>query len=153
MVDANDFSTLFGGFHHRVVRFEALATYSIGGAEAERVQASREGRPRPERSVRTSPWLARIAASTVAGKSWSRIRVVDEPLTEYQRYQLTGYIESQAVGERISLVLRSAMEDHAPDFWLFDEGSPGAHAVLMHYYDDGRLDHRELVTSPLQSHD
>ncbi len=92
--------------------------------------------------------MARIATSTVAGKSWSRTRVVDQPLTEYQLYELESYRESQAVGERISVVLRSAVDDDGPDFWLFDGGTEHARAVLMHYFPDGRLDRRELVEDP-----
>ncbi len=147
-MNSEDFSALFDSFRHRVVRFEALPAYSVGGAEAERIQAFRDGRPRPERSVRTSPWLARIATSTLEGKSWSRVRVVDNPLSEYQRFQLSSYVESQAVGEQITITPRGAMPDHGPDFWLFDDGFPGACAVLMHYHDDGRLDRRELVVDP-----
>lgn len=44
----------------------------------------------------------------------------------------------------------AALAEDGPDFWLFDDGFPGACAVLMHYHDDGRLDRRELVTDPDQ---
>jgi hypothetical protein len=47
--------------------------------------------------------LRRIALTTAAGKSWSRIHVIQEPLSEYLRYELIGYVESMAVGEEIRL--------------------------------------------------
>jgi hypothetical protein len=96
--------------------------------------------------VSTDPWLARIAISTVtAGKLWTRVRVVDEPLTDYQRYQLASYRESQAVGERVLLAPRST-GDVGPDFWLFDENEPGAHAVVMRYGEQGKWLGADLVT-------
>lgn len=149
ILDAAAFDAEFDSFGESVVRLEQLPAYSVGGAEAERIAAWRRGEPRPERSVRTSKWLARIATSTVAGKSWMRVRVVDEPLTEYQRYQLDSYRESQAVGEQVLLVPRSlAYRGYSgPDFWLFDAGTAWARAVLMHYHPDGRLDRRELAVN------
>ncbi|MDQ4031077.1 MAG: endonuclease/exonuclease/phosphatase family protein [Actinomycetota bacterium] len=145
-VTSAEFDTLFDSFTSTVFRLETLPAYAVGGAEDARLRAFREGLPRPERSVRTSPWLARIAASTAAGKTWSRVRIVDQPLTEYQRCQLESYRESQAVGEQIGLVARDAAGKMDVDFWLFDAGTPSAHAVLMHYHPDGRLDRREVVT-------
>lgn len=142
-----DFNALFDQFAATVFRLETLPAYMVGGAEQERVQAFLEGRPRPERSVRTSPWMARIAATTAAGKNWSRLRVVDNPLTDYQRYQLESYRESQSVGEQIFIVARDQVGDWVRDFWLFDQHLPTAHAVLMRYSPDGALERRELVDS------
>ena len=140
-LSAAEFDALFDAFTTKVARLEALPAYAVGGSERQRVAAFRGGRPRPLRSVRTDPWLARIAVSSViAGKSWTRIRVVDTPMTEYQRYQMASYRESQAVGDQIRIALRTAVGDVGPDFWLFD----GRMAVLMHYDGDGRVDHREL---------
>lgn len=146
-VNGTDFDALFDTFAHSAFRFEARPSYAVGGDEAVRIAAFREGRPRPERSVQTSPWMARIAVSTVVhGKSWSRVRVVDEPLTEYQRYQLESYKESQAVGERIRISTRSAGTDAVGvDYWLFDGGTSAAFAVVMHYGDNGAVQRRELV--------
>ena len=142
-----EFGTLFDTFQQTVVRLEALPAYAVGGAEELRLQAWRDGRPRPERSVRTDPWLARIALSTItAGKQWSRVRVVDDPLTDYQRYQFASHIEAQAAGEQVRIARRGDVGDVGPDVWLFDADSPNAHAVVMHYTPAGSVDRRELVT-------
>jgi hypothetical protein len=143
-----EFDSLFDSFRISVIRLETLPAYDVGGAEGVRLRAFREGRPRPERSVRTDPWLARIAATTMNGRSWSRTRVVDEPLTEYQRCQLVSYAESQAVGEQVRLVRRSEVVVAGGDFWLFDAGSEHAHAVLMTYDRDGRWLGAEPVADP-----
>lgn len=141
----DQFDTLFRDFTTSVVRLEALPAYTVGGAEAQRLDAFRRGLPRPLRNVCTDPWLARIATSTiVARKQWTRVRVVDDPLTDYQRYQLASYRESQAAGEQVLVARRVEVGDVGPDFWLFDR----RRVVFMHYHPDGSLDRREYVEDP-----
>lgn len=142
-----DFDTVFESFHSSAVRLEALPLYDAGEERA-RLKAAREGTPRPVRSVRTSPWLARMAVTTVAGKSWSRVRILSEPPTDYERDELVSYVESQATGERISVVRRSEVTDSGPDFWLFDTGHPDARAAVMRYGAGGRFEGADLVTDP-----
>jgi hypothetical protein len=101
--------------------------------------------------VRTEPWLARIAVTTVAGKSWERVHVVDHPLSEYLRYELEGYVESQAAGEQIKIADRAADESLTglgDDFWLFDGDSPDAYAVLMRYDEAGHFVGFEHTVDP-----
>lgn len=146
-----DFGALFDSFTSTVFRLELRPFYSVGGAEAERLNAFRHGTPRPERSIRTSPWLARIATSTVLdGKTWSRVRVVDDPMTDYQRAQLESYKESQAAGEQILITGRTDRVSGTPDFWLFDADGDHPHAVLMHYSNDGTVLEREHIDDPAQ---
>ncbi|MBA3906733.1 MAG: hypothetical protein H0X35_08650 [Pseudonocardiales bacterium] len=142
---AEEFSALFDAASHSVFRLETLQTYAVPADDAS-LTAFRTGTPRPERSVSTSPWLRRVAATTIAGVAWSRVRVVEHPLTEYTRWELLAYVESQAVGEQVHMVARSDVGDLGPDFWLLDAGTPMARAVLMHYTPDGELVNRELVT-------
>lgn len=142
---SGDFDALFDEFQHSAFRYEGREVYNVGGAEADRIQAWREHKPRPERSVRTSPWLRRIAITTAAGKEWSRVRAVDEPLPEYLRYELSGYVESQAAGDRVLLVNRENAS-HGRDFWLFDGGTSTARAALMNYTETGEFLGFEAVT-------
>ena len=148
-VTSGDFDALFDRFHTSTVRLEARPAYTVGGAEADRIRAWKAGRPRPERTVRTSPWLARIAVSTViGGKSWRRVRVLDDPLTEYQRYQLDSYVASQATGEQIRVARRAAVGDVDPDVWVFDSDTPDAFAAVMSYDADGRWLGFDVVDDP-----
>ena len=148
-MNPDDFDAVFDTFHHAVFRLEALPAYDVGGADAERMNAFLAGRALPERSVCTSPWLARMAVSTVvAGRRWERVRVVDDPLTEYQAYELRAYQESQAVGERVLILPRTRAGNWGPDFWLFDTDTSNARAVLMDYAPDGRWLGVELVGDP-----
>jgi hypothetical protein len=118
-----------------VFRWEGREVYAIPRDEPSLV-AFREGTARPERSVRTSPWLARIATSTVAGKEWSRVRRPFD--NEYFRWEVLAYIESQAAGEGIHIARADAAAYRLPDFWWFT-GTELAdrYAIAMHYADDG----------------
>ncbi|WP_427888809.1 DUF6879 family protein [Kribbella sp. GL6] len=144
-----EFDAYFDRFNADVFRLENLQTYTVG--EGDEVAAHLRGDPAPERSVRTSPWLARIAVTTVAGKSWQRVHVVDHPLSDYLRYELARYVESQAAGEQVWIVDRTvdeALTELGEDFWLFDADSPGAYVVLMHYDDDGHFVGFDHTTDP-----
>lgn len=138
-----DIDPYFDRFTSTVFRLETLQDYTAPG-EAEAIAAFRRGDPLPERSVRTEPWLARIAVSTVAeGKQWQRVRVVEEPLTDYTQYELAAYVESQAAGEEIRIARSAPLRR---DFWLFDAGLPGECALLMHYSPAGEWEGAEVVT-------
>lgn len=136
-----EFDAWFDRFERSTFRLETLQRYAVS-EEDERLRAFRNGTPRPDRSVRTSPWLRRIAVTTAAGKRWQRVHVVEHPLSEYLRYEMEGYVESAATGEEISIADRAAHPDLAtlgPDFWLFDAEFDHAFAILMHYDQDGHV--------------
>jgi hypothetical protein len=130
-----EFDACFDRFKRTAFRLETLPEY-IAPGELERIEAFMRGEARPERSVRTAPWLARIALSTVSeGKQWCRVRLLDDPLTEYERYQLQGYAESQAAGEEIRIIPRRDMYvPLTPDFWLLDDAA----IVFLSYDANGR---------------
>ena len=141
---------LFDSFTRTAFRYESLPAYDVGGEEADRLLAWRRGEPRPERSVRTSTWLARIAVTTAAGKNWTRVSVLDDPLTEYQRFSLLAYVESQAAGDQMLVIRRGAVPPEArdlPDFWLFDHETTSAQTALMRYTADGAFTGFELVSN------
>lgn len=142
------FDALFDTFHTTCARLETLPAYAVADYEGDRLSAFQAGLPLPLRSIATDPWLARIARTTMDGKQWSRIRVVDEPLTDYERFELAVFGESQAVGERIRVVPRRLFPDVGPDFWLFDAGTPAARAVLMRYDEQGHWLGADFVDDP-----
>ncbi len=146
-ISQKEFDACFDQFTVTVFRLEVLQTYAVGGAEGERLRAFREGLPRPERSVRTDPWLKRIAVSTAAGKRWQRVHIVEHPLSEYIQYELVSYVESQAAGEQICLADRGADDSLAAldeDFWLFDD----AYVVFLKYDAAGRWLKAEYSEDP-----
>lgn len=141
------FDALFDSFTHSAYRLETLPAYAVSVEDAA-MRAFRDGTARPERSVRTSPWLRRVAVTTAAGKVWQRTRVHDTPLTEYQRFQIPAYIESLAAGDATSLVPREVARYDGPDFWLFDGGTDHARVAVMLYGPAGEFNGFELVTEP-----
>lgn len=66
------------------------------------------GKPLPERSTRTDPWLRRVADTTAAGKRWQRVHVVSHPLTDYLRFELVGYEANAEIGEDVRIASRDA---------------------------------------------
>lgn len=142
-----DYSRLYDEFTHTAFRIETRQEYGIH-AEDPSLAAFRNGTARPERSVRTSPWLSRIAADTIAGKRWGRVRLVEWPLTEYTRWELHSYVESQAAGERIWLAPAELVDYRGPDVWLFDVDTDHPAAFETIYTDDGAVRDRILVNDP-----
>lgn len=144
---SGDFDALFDTFAHTAYRLETLPAYAIPREDAS-YRAFLDGTPRPERSVRTSPWMRRLAVTTTAGKVWTRTRVHDTPLTDYQRFQMPAYLESQTVGDSTSFVDRARVGDLGPDFWLFDHGTDHCRAAVMRYSPTGEFLGFDLVTDP-----
>ncbi|MGH3985229.1 MAG: DUF6879 family protein [Pseudonocardiaceae bacterium] len=137
----DEFDALFDRFEVSAFHLETHQDYAIE-EEDKRLRAFREGLPRPERSVRTSPWLRRVAVTTAAGRRWGRVHIIEHPISEYLRYQLVGYLESQAVGEEIRLADRGEHPELTalgPDSWVFDAGTEQAFGVLLHFDDAGHL--------------
>ncbi|MDT3396446.1 hypothetical protein RKE29_07290 [Streptomyces sp. B1866] len=69
------------------------------------------------------PWLANIRLQTRQGKRFERVRLVDDPPTEGQRYLLATGLGNVKAGEDIRNLYRSeAVRLGLPDydFWLFD---------------------------------
>lgn len=146
-----DLMACFDLFERSAVRIEGRREYDVP-AEAESLRAFTRGLPLPERSARTSPWLARIAETTTAGKTWGRTRVVGRPLTVYERFQLGyGYPPSAEAGEVIRIADRSAHPELAAldgDFWLFDGGTAAPFAALMSYSQGGAYLGSEVTDDP-----
>jgi hypothetical protein len=145
-----DLGRCFEMFRASAFRLETLVTYAEP-IEDECLQAFRLGLPRPERSVRTSPWLRRIAETTAAGKSWRRVRVLGRPLSEHDCSQLISYRESAAAGEVIRIADRSAhpqLAALARDFWLFDAGTAKPFAAVMSYDQAGEYLGAAVTTEP-----
>jgi hypothetical protein len=123
---------MFESFAVSAFRLETLPEYRVP-QDVESLAAFRAGKPKP--SARASrPWLTTVRNAIDRGARMQRVRIVETPLTEYQRFQFAwGYPENEGAGERIYVL------DHKPeglltvDFWLFDD----AQAVVLEYDDAG----------------
>jgi hypothetical protein len=125
---------LFESFTRSAFRLECLSEYRVP-QDVESLAAFRAGEPRPQ-ARDNRPWLQTIRRAILRGAQMQRVRMVETPLTEYQRFQFSwGYQENTAAGEELSIL------DHRPDgllavdFWLFDDTT----AVVLEYDDAGRF--------------
>src|SRR4051812_1234147 len=120
-----------------VFRLETLNSYTAPG-EADMLRTFSEGRPMPPRGPDTDPWLRMVADSVQAGRSWSRVHVLDRPLSDYLRFELLGYRGNVAAGEDVRIADRADVPESlstlTSDFWLLDD----AIAVIVEYDEDGR---------------
>lgn len=138
-----DLARIVDGARLSVFRLETLPQYLVP-QEAEEFAAWRSGRPVVLPIPETSPWLAQVAARVTRGIRWSRVHVLDHPLSDYCRYEIWGYAANQTAGEQIYLADRGAHPDLEllrEDFWLVDDAT----AVRMIYDVQGRFERPELV--------
>jgi hypothetical protein len=143
-----DLESCFDDFTRSAFRLETFRLYT-GAADETRFAAWRRHEPLPDRSVRTSPWLARLAVTTAGGKLWQRVRVMESPPSEYERFETIAYVESAAAGEEIRIASRSPeLADLDRDFWLFDAGTSHVVAALMSYDAQGRYEGADITTNP-----
>ncbi len=143
-----EFDAAFDAFRATAFRLETLPRYSDEEEDAE-LALFLAGKPLPERSTQTVPWLKRVADTTVTGKRWQRVHVVSHPLTDYLRFELVGYEANVSAGEDVRIADRDAHPELAElrrDFWLFDAETPEAFALLMGYDVAGRLTGFERTT-------
>lgn len=94
-----------------------------------------------------NPWRQNIQRQTAAGKLIQRVRLVDDPPTEGQRFLLARAPSNISAGEEIRNMWRAdagRLTLPAVDFWLFDD----QRALVLHFDEaDGYLG-AELVEDP-----
>lgn len=133
-------------FQRSAWRFEAQPTYTMP-REQERIALWRTGVPRP--ADHNKAWHDRVHWHLSQGRSISRVRIVQPPLTEYQRYSFSWSIPGNVeAGEDVRVL---DLNDHPglqplprPDWWLFDDQV----VVRLDFNDDGTLAGHELVDEP-----
>jgi hypothetical protein len=140
-VNTEEFGKLFESFRSSAFRLETLPEYRVP-QDLEPLRMFREGKPQPAWH-KERPWLATVREAAARGARMQRVRLVQRPLTEYQRFQFSwGYTENSAAGEEIAIL------DHEPagmlrqDYWLFDDEL----VVVLEYDDAGRFVRPVTVT-------
>jgi hypothetical protein len=125
-------------FTRTAYRWERLPTYQVAsdGNDYGRYLA---GMPGPT-AERKQPWLDRLAADKARGLYRHRVRLLHDPLHDYERYECEwGYVPNVAAGEDVRVLhvgehrLPDGLVDH--DYWLIDDAYP----VRMHYADTGEF--------------
>ncbi|MEY9965338.1 hypothetical protein ABIA33_003380 [Streptacidiphilus sp. MAP12-16] len=122
------------GFQHTAWRWETRRAYGVA-AETEALLAFLRGE---DVSDPGRPWLALIRQLTEQRKTVGRVRLVDDPPTDYQRFLLADVTDSVEAGEDIRYLQRSEAQRHGlpeRDFWLFDSRTIG----IFHFDGDRSL--------------
>jgi hypothetical protein len=144
-VTSAEFDSLFTSFAHTAYRLETLQRYDVS-YEDESYAAFLAGQPMPADAAKND-WTSMISEATRAGKSFRRVHVVTEPLTDYLRYEIEwSYGPNVAAGEQIGIIVGKPEDLGLPerDYWLFDSRD----LWVMDYDDEGRFLSAELVDDP-----
>ncbi len=135
-LDAPEWLALFENVRQSWFRLETLQRYSVDYERDEFEQFLLIGRLKREPGA----WQRMLQRHRAAGRKLQRVHVVEEPLTDYLRYELAAYEQNAAAGEEIRLlpVTPPAWPSGLPrgrDFWLFDD----TEVWDMHYDEQGRF--------------
>lgn len=147
-ISDNEFTRLLRSFAEDAFYFEAQQTYALDYEEAD-LRQFLAGEPVPPPEVDWwRPWLEQIERLTGDGKRVSRVRVIGDPPTGYQRWQLWSLPWHQRAGEQITYMTRSRAEAVGLpldcDWWLLD----GKRVIRLDYTAEGHLRGKTLITEP-----
>ena len=145
---AEDFNHLLRYFEHTAFRLEVQPTYAVAD-ERETVAEFLAGEPRPVTAFPFyAAWLDQIRTLTSQGKRVERVRILDEPPTDYQRWEIWSGAYNRDAGEVIRYVTRRrAIEVGLPDmddWWLFDS----LRLARMQFDELGHPLGGEIITDP-----
>ncbi|MGW8377934.1 DUF6879 family protein [Streptomyces sp. ODS28] len=119
LIPFTDAAHLFEEFEHTAWRLETRRGYASdrNSPHWERFWAGEDT------TYELNPWRENVKAQTAQGKRFERVRIVDDPPSEGQRFLFARGLGNVAAGEDIRNLNRSEAERLALpdyDFWLFD---------------------------------
>lgn len=140
---------LFDTFTDSLFRLETLPDYPTSEYD-ERQRAFRDGRLLPPPPVKVE-WLTLVRNRTAHGRRIHRVHVLDQPLSDYLRYELAVYRENVAAGEDVRIADHDRHPDLADlrqDFLLIDGDTGHAAVVWFHHSPTGQLLGHRLSRDP-----
>ncbi|SHK19313.1 hypothetical protein SAMN05421803_11550 [Nocardiopsis flavescens] len=148
IITDDEFTQQFRDFEHTAWKLEVRDRYNVS-KEARDVRRflSTGDLGRDADFARTSRWHRNVASRSAEGKTWQRVRVVSEPLSDYIRWEHAVTRFNVEAGEDIRWLPRhnpAVQELPDFDFWLFD----GAWGCLLHFDDDDVPFKSEHVDDP-----
>jgi hypothetical protein len=127
-------------------RFEAQHSYLTSDAEGEALAGFMEGGPQPPSAFPVwQSWLDQVRTWTEHGKTIARIRIIDSPPTDYQKWSLWCASWHRDAGEDIRYLSRAtadALGMPRGDWQMFD----GLRVVLMRFTPAGEIAGKTLIT-------
>lgn len=129
-------------------RVEGEPSYLTSPAEAEALAGFVAGNPQPPSVFPVwQSWLDQVRVWISQGKTVARVRVIDDPPTDYQRWSLWCARWHCDAGEDIRYLSRetaSGLGIPRGDWQMFDHNR----VVLMAFTDTGKPSGKTLVTEP-----
>lgn len=144
LLDGDELGRKLTDFNRSAWRFETQPTYSVS-RESGPFAKFLAGETRPE--GHNQAWHERVTSLTDSGRSIGRVRTIERPDTNYQRYQLAWGISGNIdAGEDIRILETTGRDLDLPgqDFWLFDESD----IVHLNFREDGTLVNVEQIKDP-----
>lgn len=120
LVSGEEFNDLFRQYRHTAWRLETRTFYGVLH-ENEPFQRWLVG---DDSDIEWfQPWLKLMRAELATGKRMERVRLIDDPPSDYLRWELWGTPYNLGIGEDIRYLPRThpivaELPDH--DFWVFD---------------------------------
>ncbi|MFB7587187.1 DUF6879 family protein [Streptomyces sp. NPDC056169] len=144
LIPFEEITHLFAEFQHSAFRLETRRGYATDRTGA-RFQAFMRGiDPAPEPD---HPWNVNVRAKAEEGARFARVRLIDDPPTDGQRFLMAAAAGNVAAGEDIRVLARAEAERLGVpdwDFWLFDSRT----LVRMHIDDTDTTVGVEAITDP-----
>ncbi|GAA2987583.1 DUF6879 family protein [Streptomyces fulvorobeus] len=134
----------FAEFQHTAFRLETRRGYATdrSGARFQAFMGDTDPAPEPDH-----PWNVNVRAKAEQGARFSRVRIVDDPPTDGQRFLMATAAGNVDAGEDIRVLPRAHAEQLGLpncDLWLFDSRI----LVRMHIDDTDTTIGVELVEDP-----
>jgi hypothetical protein len=146
-----EFADLLRSARTSALRLELQRAY-LEPAEQETVARFRAGDPEPPTEVAAlREWFAQVADQFRRGVWFERVRVHEDPPSDYQRWERWIGAWNIAAGEKLRYMTRAearrvgllpAAGDR--DWWLLDDDK----LIVMQFDDEGRRCLTELTTAP-----
>jgi hypothetical protein len=130
----DEFSAFVRDFNGSAFRLETLQTYTVP-SERESLVQFLAGEEKP--ADHNSATHRRLRELMAAGNTWTKVKLIRRPLTDYQRYSIEWAIPGNiAAGwvHRIIDVTDRAVGLPDTDFWIYDDSK----VVVLNYDQEGR---------------
>lgn len=145
-ISFEEFGGMFAKVKHSAWRLETRRRYASDEETDTYQQFVAEGRVDWDLD---DPWCVGRREQSARGVRFERVRILDVPPTEGQRYLLDNARRNEAVGEDIRVISRNTADEHdlpAEDFWIFDSRV----VALLQFDDDDEMTGVELITNPVE---
>ncbi|MGI5225718.1 DUF6879 family protein [Actinoallomurus sp. CA-142502] len=146
-----EFGEAIHQFSHTAFRLELQRSY-LEPEEAPMFEAFLRGEsPKPYTVPELKEWYSSVREHVRQGKRVERVRVQEDPPTDYQRFERSLDYWNQTAGEMMRYLTRERAHEIGllpaagnTDWWLLDSSK----LVVMHFDDEGHRIKNELIIDP-----